>query len=453
MNKKEVKYKIQNRRGCDSLNGGIKMKKRTKVLACLLATGMIFSGINVYAEDQTTDQEVTTEEATTAEATAADASEEDAVVATVNGEEIRQSQLTVMTNYMLQQYQNSGYDVSNETIQNYVSEAALNMLIQLKVIELKSQELKLDEFTEEELEDLRNQAQEQWDESLEIYKALYMAQDASLEEEDAQEKAQEVMAQYGYETSDDVFEEMKNEEVFNRVEEYCVGDVSISDEEVKETYDEYVAMDEESFADNVPLYEQTIAAYGSNESFYSPEGYRHFTHIRLTGDEEKLEELQALMYPEESATAADATAADAENEAAIAELKDEILAEVQDTVDEIEEKFNDGESFDDLIDEYSVDAELSNYSGCSVHKDSIFWEQDFIDGAMAVEEIGQISDPIVCSDGVYVLYYDYDAQGGPIEYTDTVKENLRSVLLNQAQNENFSATIQEWCEECEIEIL
>ncbi len=423
------------------------MKKRTRTLACLLAAGMVFSGIHVCAQAQTAELESAEQEAT-----AAEAAQEDTVVATVNGEELTQSQLTVMTNYMLQKYQNSGYDISDENLQSYVAQEALNILIQLKVIEIKSQELKLDEFTDEELEDLRSQAQEQWDESIEIYKALYMAQDASLEEEDAEKQAQEIMAQYGYETSEAVFEEMKSEEIFNRVEEYCIGEVSISDEEVKEKYDEYVAMDEASFADNVPLYEQTIAAYGTNESFYIPEGYRHFMHIRLAGDEEKQEELQALMYPETSGEEA-ATAADAGTEEAIAQLKEEILAQIQDTVDEIEEKFNDGESFEDLMDEYSADANLSDYSGCSVHKDSIFWEEDLVEEAMAVEEIGQISDPIVCSDGIYILYYDYDAQGGPIEYTDTVKENLRSMLLSQAQNENFSAAIQEWCEECDIEIL
>ena len=70
---------------------------------------------------------------------------------------------------------------------------------------------------------------------------------------------------------------------------------------------------------------------------------------------------------------------------------------------------------------------------------------------MAIEKIGEISQPIVCSDGIYILYYESDAEGGPIEYTDTVKENLHSVLLSQAQSEKFSSMIQEWCGECEIE--
>lgn len=417
------------------------MKKRMRMLACLLATGIMFTGTTALAENKET--ELATESSAEAE--------EDMVVATVNGEKIMQSEVTVMTNYMLQQYQKSGYDITDETIQGYAAETALNMMVQMRVTELKAQELKLDEFTDEETEELKEQAQEQWNESFEIYKSLYMAQDSALEEEDAEKQAQEMMTQYGYETSDVLFEQMKNQKIFDRLEEYCVGDVSVSDEEVKEKYDEYVSLDQESFEGNVTLYEQTIAAYGSNDSFYIPEGYHHFVHIRLGGDEEKLEELQTLMYAEATATDGDATAANAQQETKIAQLKEEILAEVQDTVDEIEEKFEAGESFDTLMDDYSIDATTTSYAGYSVHKDSIFWEKDFVDGAMAIENIGDISEPIVCSDGIYLLYYESDVEGGPIEYTDTVKENLRSALLTQEQNTKFSSMIQEWCEEYEIE--
>ena len=421
------------------------MKKRMRLLACVLATGMIFTGTAVSAESQETEK--TTEATTEKDAEA----EKDPVMATVEGEEIYQSELVAMTQYILQQYQSNGYDTTDETVQNHIVDTAMNMLVQLRITELKAQELKLDEFTEEELEGLKKQAQEQWDESFEIYKSLYMAQDASLEENDAEEKALETMAQYGYATSDMLFEQMKNDEVFRRLQEYCIADVSVSDEEVKETYEEYVALDQESFADNVPLYEQAIAAYGSNGSYYIPEGYRYFTHIRLDADEEKLGELQELMYSD--ATAADATAANAQQEKEIQQLKGEILEEVQDTVDEIEKKFKEKESFEDLIKEYSVDASDTNYVGYSVHKDSIFWDKDFVDTAMAVEKIGEISEPVVCADGVYILYYDSDIKGGPIEYTDTLKENLHAELLSQAQNEKFSSMIHEWADEYDIQYI
>lgn len=420
------------------------MKRRMRMLACVLATGMIFTGTAVSAESQET--ETTTE--TSAE------SEEDPVMAIVEGEEIYQSELVAMTQYILQQYQSGGYDTSDEAVQNHIVETAMNMLVQLRVTELKAQELKLDEFTEEEISELKKQAQERWDQSFEIYKSLYMAQDASLEEKDAEEKAKETMAQYGYATSDLLFEQIKNDEVFRRLQEYCIADVTVSDEEVKETYNEYVALDEESFANNVPLYEQAIAAYGSNGSYYIPEGYRYFTHIRLEADEEKLGELQELMYPETTdATAANATVADAKQEEEIQKLKGEILADVQDTVDEIEKKFEDKESFEDLVKEYSIDATAKDYVGYSVHKDSIFWEKDFVDTAMAVEKIGEISEPVVCSDGVYILYYDSDIKSGPVEYTDTLKENLHAELLSQAQNTKFSSMIHEWIAEYDVEYM
>ena len=153
------------------------------------------------------------------------------------------------------------------------------------------------------------------------------------------------------------------------------------------------------------------------------------------------------------ATAADATAANAQQEKEIQQLKGEILEEVQDTVDEIEKKFKEKESFEDLIKEYSVDASDTNYVGYSVHKDSIFWDKDFVDTAMAVEKIGEISEPVVCADGVYILYYDSDIKGGPIEYTDTLKENLHAELLSLAQNENFSSMIHEWADEYDIQYI
>lgn len=361
--------------------------------------------------------------------------EESARIVSVDGEEIPESEIQTWETYMLSLYEASGYDTDSEDVQDLAYEDAVNMAVQLKVIEKKAGELGLDQFTQEEEEEMRESAESDWQESLQIYTSLYQVQE-ELPEEEAQEKALEYLESCGYDSSEALLEQRRQEAVFTRVEEYCWDEVTVSDEEVEACYEERAAADEEAYEGNIQAYEENITEQGDNDSFYVPTGYRHILHIRLEADENLLESWNE--------------AAEEEDEETKQQIEEELKASCEDTVEEIRGELESGADIWQVIEDYSADSDLENYSGYSVHRDSVMWNDAIKDAVFDMEAIGELSEPVVDTDGIYLLYYDSDVEGGAIEYTDTVAENLKEALLSEKQSQAFSQTLQEWMADCDI---
>lgn len=417
-------------------------------LALALGFGGAASGAEASPEEagtaqtEITEQETQTEEETgEAEAGTQDGeteeaeTEESARIVSVDGEEIPASEIEVWETYMLSIYEAGGYDTDSEDVQDLAYEDAVNMAVQLKVIEKKAGELGLDQFTEEEEEEMRESAESDWQESLQIYTSLYQVQE-ELSEEEAREKALEYLESCGYATSDELFQQRKQEAVFTRVEEYCCDEVTVSDEEVEASYEEQAAADEEAYEGNIAAYEENIMELGDNDSFYVPTGYRHILHIRLEADEDLLEEWNEASEEEDQET--------------MQQLEEELKASCEDTVAEIRSELEGGADIWQVIEDYSADSGLEDYTGYSVHEDSVMWNDTIKDAVFSLDDIGELSEPVVDTDGIYLLYYDSNVEGGAIEYTDTVAENLRESLLSEKQSQAFSQALQEWMADCEI---
>ena len=105
-----------------------------------------------------------------------------------------------------------------------------------------------------------------------------------------------------------------------------------------------------------------------------------------------------------------------------------IMDSLQPTIDEIMAKFNSGVPFADLIVEYGQDpgmtAEPNKSQGYSVHKDSIMWDPVFTQAAFSIDEIGKVSEPVLGSYGVHIVYYLRDVPAGAVELTDDMKASL-----------------------------
>ena len=131
-----------------------------------------------------------------------------------------------------------------------------------------------------------------------------------------------------------------------------------------------------------------------------------------------------------------------------------IIASVQPTIDDINTRMQNGESFENLIMEYGTDpgmldqANLTN--GYAVHMDSIVWDPAFTNAAFSIENIGGWSEPSLGSYGIYTAYYLHDIPAGPVELTEDLKNNLQAELLAQKEDELFSAKLNEWYEAAEI---
>ena len=134
--------------------------------------------------------------------------------------------------------------------------------------------------------------------------------------------------------------------------------------------------------------------------------------------------------------------------------KQAILDSVQATVEEIMAKYKAGTSFEELIAEYGTDNGMKDETtlkeGYKIHPESILYDPSFVAGAMSLEKIGDVSEPIVSKFGVHILQYLRDIPGGAVELSDTLKEELRSELLSEAQQDAFNDVVDQWMKEADI---
>lgn len=392
----------------------------------------------------------------------------DDVMATVNGQAITRATFEEYEGNLNAYYTNMGYDVTTESNAAAIKEIALMTLVQYSVMDQKIVELGLS-LTDEERADAEQEAREVWEETLEEGLAYYGKTETSTEAEVAALLVQVLseLESMGY-TEESYIEEAVLNAGYVKLENEMVRDVVVSDEEVLAYYNELVASDQVAYANDAAAYEQVqqmnelYLMFGYTDYYtdlyYVPEGYRSVTHILLSVDEELLtayanlqatyEEQQSTLEEGGELTEEAVTAEEVEN----ARLA--IIASVQPTIDEINQKLADGATFAELIPLYTADPGMNTAEaiaeGYAVHMDSTMWVTEFRDAAFTVDNIGDITAPVVTEHGVHILQYVADIPGGPVELTTDLMEVLRMTLLEPAQSEKLNEVMNQWMSEAEI---
>lgn len=435
------------------------MKKISRLLALVLALMLCTASVCTAVADEATTTD-TTETATTAPTD---------VMATVNGEPVLRETVENIASNLSYTYSQYGYDTTTDENAKFINQLALDYAIQYALMDQKAAEWGLDQFTDEEMETLKASNAESWNSLVDSYVSYYgNLTDESTDEEKlaAKTSALAALEAMGY-TEDVMMQSTLEEERYNRVRNKMVENVEVTDDEVQTAFDTQVESDKASYEGNVAYYEYMTQYYGQT-SYYVPEGYRGITHILLTVDDDLLQnykDLAAKLEEQEEAEDTDTTEATAtdvteETETPVTQADVDaayqaILDSVQPTIDEINQKLADGASFADLIAEYGADPGMQSEpymsEGYSVHQDSVVWDAAFVKAAFSVEKVGDVSEPVVGSYGVHIVYYLRDVPSGAVELTDDIKEDLKSTLLSEKENEAFASTMQLWRDASKIE--
>ncbi len=435
------------------------MKKISRLLALVLALMLCTASVCTAVADEATATD-TTETATTSPTD---------VMATVNGEPVLRETVENIASNLSYTYSQYGYDTTTDENAKFINQLALDYAIQYALMDQKAAEWGLDQFTDEEMETLKASNAESWNSLVDSYVSYYgNLTDESTDEEKlaAKTSALAALEAMGY-TEDVMMQSTLEEERYNRVRDKMVENVAVTDDEVQTAFDTQVESDKASYEGNVAYYEYMTKYYGQT-SYYVPEGYRGITHILLTVDDDLLqnyEDLAAKLEEQEEAEDTDTTEATATDvteatetpvtQADVDAAYQAILDSVQPTIDEINRKLADGASFADLIAEYGADPGMQSEpymsEGYSVHQDSVIWDAAFVKAAFSVEKVGDVSEPVVGSYGVHIVYYLRDVPSGAVELTDDIKEDLKSTLLSEKENEAFASTMQLWRDASKIE--
>lgn len=396
------------------------MKTMKMIFVWILAVAMLFSC--ALAEDIATPAEPVEE------ATSMEGADENPVVARLRDHEVR---LEEVMSYAQQMY-SEGLIASQTDYASALDYLLIyNALPKIMVAEMGVENL----LSAEEIENLYQQAETIYNEEIKSYIAYYYGSEISEEEyQTLYDMVAGAYAEAGY-----PLEKYK--------EEFLIGEAfaahfntftfEIPQDKILETFESFVKDDKEMFEGNVAMYEYATNYY-SYVSYFMPEGYRGITHILINADQEALD--------------AYAGAAQGDDAEAIENARNAVIESCKEKLDEIYKKIEEGESFENLIAEYNTDPGMSGdnlKNGYAVHKDTIVFMQEFTDGAYSekMQKVGDVSDPVVTSYGVHILYYLRDIPGGAIEFTDEIKAELETYLIAKEQD----ALLRQWLNDYGVE--
>ncbi len=422
------------------------------LLALVMALTMLLSGSAVMAED----------------AAAPQAEDASTVLATVNGEEITLGQVQEIYEQIVAYYSQQGYDMTDPQNMEIARQMAMSAMIEQTVGNQKAHELGLDVFTAEEEAALVRENDAMWEEAVASYiDNMTDLDENATEDQIAAERLNTInyFRPTGY-TVEGTLAVSRQEMITDRLTAAVAGEPGITDEEVRSAYDAMVEEDKATYEDNVLQYEYATQ-YMGQVPLYRPAGYRSVYHILLTVDEALLEKYTTLAARwEEQAEAQDddseptegAPAETAEPQAQVTwqEVEDArlaVIASVQDKIDEIHAALDAGTPFLELAEQYTADTamleEPARTTGYEVHPESFIYDAAFTLGAFSMEQPGDVSEPVVSSFGVHILYYNRDLPSVE-EPTEADLEELRVYLTENRQSEAYTAAVDAWMDAAEI---
>ena len=351
------------------------------------------------------------------------AEDEDPVLFTFNGQEYHQSEVVRNASAYGQ-----AQLISSETA---YEEAIEYMIANQLVAEAKAAELGLDQYTDEELAEIKAEADQYYEEQLDAYT------DALLPESTDEEKAEFRQSLKDYWIENGTTAELAEKtHLFNKTKARLLETmpVEITDEEIAEVFEEQVKKDEEFFKDNIKAYEY-FTEYQQSDVWFVPEGYRGVLQILLYADDELTEAYKAAVEAGEG----------------VEEARQAILDSKQETIDEIYARLDAGEDFVTVMQEYSEDPAMDEArieTGYAVNPESTVWVSEFTEGAFSdkMQAVGDVSDPVVSRFGVHILYYLRDIPAGRAEFSDRIRESIVNYLTNKKRAE----TLASWAADYEV---
>lgn len=444
-------------------------------LALLLVAAVALSGCSLVVKDQEVDAR--------------------RVIVDVNGETVDKETVIYNINsqlyYMAQLYSQLGmsYDVTSDANVRAAAETVINGLVDNQVTEQKAKELKLDVFTQEENAEIEQNAAEAFETEKQGVITNFFA-DSELDEAALSEQAIAYMQERGV-TMDTYIAIAQTQMAVEKLRAETVKDVAVTQEEIQAELDTRVETARTSYETNLSSFGTAVNA--GTTVYYAPAGYRYVKQVlvqlneedsavidelntqltaanatltsQMTALSDNAEQLSAEDITDEEKAAlessklvleqgvADAQKAVDDLNAQLATAQDAAYVAIKAEADEVYAKAAAGESFAELMaahnDDPGMTVEPGLTNGYAVCEGYSQFESSFVDAAMALKNVGDVSEPIRGSYGYYIIRYESDVAEGPIA-TDAVKDAISATLLTTKQNETYDAAVEQWKKEANV---
>lgn len=338
------------------------------------------------------------------------------VVAEFDGGKVMSDEAGRAYEEQLAAYVFEGY--TEEEISGEVLDGVLEELVTGKILQAQAQAAGIGEPSAEEESELARRAQEIYDESVRLMEDVA----DGVTEEEARTAAVKTLEEDMGVTYETTLAACRDEWRMEKLYAETVKDATVADAEVEQEYNARVAAQKEAFEANVADYEEA-QANGELIMYHLP-NRRLIGELLIGFDEGVLDEVLELSPANTDAYYA---APEKMAQAALAELKS-------------------GAAFEDLQKKYDP-----NWDGAyaSISADSTFWSKELVDAAMALEKVGDVSEPMRVENGVMILYYAGDVTPGAVSL-DAVKEEIRAELLMAAQYDAYNQKVQDWIQNANV---
>ncbi len=285
-------------------------------------------------------------------------------------------------------------------------------------------------LTAEKEEELTAQVQTALDNLREYYES-YLSYYGYTGDELAQ-AVEEEMANSGY-TEEALTESAYLKDILDFIYEKATADVTVTEEEVKEAFDAKIASQKESYADIDSFINDYVS---DSEILYTPENVRLMECIYIAKVDGEA--------TEEEATREEATSDEAAN---IAELSGYAKAKA------VVAAIRGGEDFEEAMKAYNEDSstEEQMMRGYPVAAESQLYGEEFSAGAMALENVGDVSDIITTDYGYFILRYAKDLTAGEADFESRKDAETEETLSNK-KNDAYTAFINQILDEANMQL-
>jgi parvulin-like peptidyl-prolyl isomerase len=243
-------------------------------------------------------------------------------------------------------------------------------------------------------------------------------------------------AQFGL-TADDLTQILTEQQASSLLIAAVTKDASVSDSEIKAEYDKEVSSEQQSFTSDASAYEK--AKTDGTVIVYKPSGYRYIKHILIAMPSEIASQITTAQGKGDDAT--------------VKTLRVQGLAQIQVKAQDVLSKVQSGSDFDTIMTQYGEDADMkqepaktTGYELGALSTD----DKQTKEAAMALKSVGDISELVPSDFGYYIVKYVGDVPSGPVAL-DTVKDALKTQLLDAKKSDLWSKALDQWKTELKIE--
>lgn len=343
-------------------------------------------------------------------------------VAIINGTEIPKGDYYEMIDTLGGSYGFTNEDLQDsengETMRTYV----LDQLINQEAMYQKAEEDGFVDTSDEHREEVRKEIEDSLAETKKSYESMYD------DESQAEEAYNSYVESQGYDDMEAAIDKKIRDDAINEEYEKATEDVTVSDDEAKEYYDEQVETQKAGIEEDPSNY--SLYSQNGGTNYYNPPGSDYVKNLLIALPDDVQSEISSLR------SSGDTEGADA--------LRDAELAKIEVEATEALTRAKSGEDFDALIEELGDDpgmeSEPAKTEGYLVTEGSNYVDE-FEEASLALTEDGQISELVPTDFGYHIIKRVADAEG-PVDF-DSVKDSIVEQETSTKKSEAYQKFLED----------